>query len=212
MTVAEVERIGEEQLPAARAAAAVREYRQAMLEERDPRLKAEYAALWRANRARANGELLLDIHAVFKQTGLQPLGHRLPRLAFCQADATWCHVYMTSEGGAIFRDRTITPWRRMAAESLLRLPDDTFARLSRVGWNEEQRPCAAGKAMVPMVPPHGRPARGLRGYHILWDAVWERDVPKDPFLLKHCGGALYAVVFHWDLTPLEQAVMRGRLR
>jgi hypothetical protein len=48
-------------------------------------------------------------------------------------------------------------------------------------------------------------------YHVLWDAVWTPEPPIDPLLLKHCGGSLYAIVAAWDLTPLEQAVMRGRI-
>ena len=45
---------------------------------------------------------------------------------------------------------------------------------------------------------------------ILWEAEWE-TVPRDPLLLRHLAGGLYAVMASWDLTPLERAVLKGRL-
>jgi hypothetical protein len=64
-------------------------------------------------------------------------------------------------------------------------------------------------AVVPIVPPQYRPKFKLSNYHILWEADWKR-VPVDPILLKHLGGSLYAVLASWDLTEIEQAVLRGR--
>ncbi len=67
-------------------------------------------------------------------------------------------------------------------------------------------------AMVPLVPPALRP-RSLGGYHVLWEADWRPRAPRaprDPALLKHIGGDLYAVVAVWDLTGLERAVLAGR--
>lgn len=43
------------------------------------------------------------------------------------------------------------------------------------------------------------------------EAQWRPVPPVDPFLLKHLGGTLYVVLAQWDLTPLEQAVLAGRL-
>lgn len=210
MTVLEVERIGEAQFPAADAKQAMREYRRAMLQETNPRIRAELAALWRANRARAKGAEILDLFEVLKQTGLQPTTAMFPRLAICRANAEWCHVKMTDQGGAIFGPRQLSWNSRTSREFEVLAPTDTFARINRA-WTAG-KPLYEGKAMVPMVPPAGRPAGGLAPYYILWDAVWEPAPPRDPFLLKHLGGALYTVVFHWNLSPLEQAVMRGRLR
>lgn len=97
----------------------------------------------------------------------------------------------------------------MAKESYTLFPRDTFEpylRSSRrQGWSE------SAQALVPMVPPALHPARHLRNYHIIWDAVWIKEPPRDPLLVKHLAGFLYAIVAAWDLTPLEQAVMRGRL-
>jgi hypothetical protein len=33
---------------------------------------------------------------------------------------------------------------------------------------------------------------------------------RDPYLLRHVGGALYAVLAAWDLTDLERAIMSAR--
>jgi hypothetical protein len=35
--------------------------------------------------------------------------------------------------------------------------------------------------------------------------------PGDPALLRKLGGDLYIVLGTWDLTPLEQAVLSGRV-
>jgi hypothetical protein len=77
--------------------------------------------------------------------------------------------------------------------------------LEREAWRSE------ATALVPIVPPNLNPRGALGNYHILWDAVWVAAPPKDPMLLRHLAGSLYAIVAHWDLTALEMAVMRGRL-
>ncbi|MGC4004653.1 MAG: hypothetical protein QM811_16665 [Pirellulales bacterium] len=74
-------------------------------------------------------------------------------------------------------------------------------------------------ALVPMVPADVRPATGqLRDWWILWevDQWFDRSqtakASKDPMLLKHIGGDLWAVLAHWDLTPLEMAILEARPR
>lgn len=66
-------------------------------------------------------------------------------------------------------------------------------------------------ALVPLVPAPIRPRGALDGYRILFEPKWEPVPPVDPMLLKHLHGALYVVLAHWDLTPLERAVLAGRL-
>ncbi|WP_417382176.1 hypothetical protein [Gimesia sp.] len=44
-------------------------------------------------------------------------------------------------------------------------------------------------------------------YALPWETEWE-TISVDPMLLKHLGKSLYVVLAHWDLTPLEQAVLR----
>lgn len=76
-----------------------------------------------------------------------------------------------------------------------------------------------GFAQVPGVPADVRPATGhLKDWYVLWEVEqWaasshlaKPDV--DPYLLKHLGGELYAVLAEWDLTELERAVLGGAMR
>ena len=76
---------------------------------------------------------------------------------------------------------------------------------------------AAWMAMVPIVPPAHRPARGLGDRLVLWEAddwTWSTvpAPPGDPALLRHIGGDLYAVEATWNLTELERLVLSGRRR
>lgn len=67
------------------------------------------------------------------------------------------------------------------------------------------------EAIVPLIPVHLRPKRGLANYHILWEAEWARSYPVDPYLLRRFGGDAWIVVAAWDLTDVERAVMSERL-
>lgn len=76
-----------------------------------------------------------------------------------------------------------------------------------------------GWAQVPLLPAEHRPLRGqLRDWFILWEVEqWfardsQVEPDKDPMLLEHVAGQLYAVVAEWQLTELERAVMAGALR
>lgn len=72
----------------------------------------------------------------------------------------------------------------------------------------------AFRAMVPHVPPGLRPRHSLDGYATLFEVEeWAKSPapPRDPALLKHIGGDLYAVLATWDLTELERSVLGGRL-
>lgn len=67
----------------------------------------------------------------------------------------------------------------------------------------------AASTIVPLVPPRHRPKmRRLRNCHVLWEVEsWTRQPPKDPALLRHIRGDLWAVLAVWDLTELERAVL-----
>ena len=70
-----------------------------------------------------------------------------------------------------------------------------------------------GYAMVPMVPADVRPETGqLKDWFVLWEVEQWHDnrhtePPRDPFLLKHIGGTLYAILAEWDLTEVERSIM-----
>lgn len=212
MTVAEIERIGAPDISRMDALSAFREYRRAVVEETDRQRKREYEAITRGYKAIAKGLQVIDLHKVMQAAGLQPDTY-YPKLAVCRADAERCHVHMFDNGRAVFSTEPYN-WRQPAKPKCVTVPAGTFESYRAPGWDNATRPQRWSElvsALVPMIPPHLKPKRALGTYHILWDAVWTKQPPVDPLLLKHCGGALYAIVAAWDLTPLEQAVMRGRL-
>jgi hypothetical protein len=217
MTVAEVERIGSPQISRDAARKAFLEYRHAVLEERDTQRKKEYDGLMKGYRAIAAGHQVIDLHQTMQAAGLQEETF-FPKLAICRADAHKCHVEMFPDGRVGFsadapfhhrraKDR-IVPFPAGTMPTYDRHWDATLGSWVRNGrrWNRDQ-----ATALVPIVPAGLHPSTHLRNYHIVWDAVWTPAPPKDPLLVKHLAGHLYAIVAHWDLTPLEQAVMRGRL-
>lgn len=69
-----------------------------------------------------------------------------------------------------------------------------------------------GEAIVPLIPVHLRPKRGMQNYHILWEAEWTKRYPVDPYLLRRFGGDAWLVVAAWDLTDVERAVMSSRMQ
>ena len=81
-------------------------------------------------------------------------------------------------------------------------------------------PMPTGYAIMPLVPPAGlRLAGGFSGLHehfTLFEVEAWADSPiraqpdRDPYLLRHVAGDLYAVIYEWDLSDLERAVMAGR--
>ncbi len=76
---------------------------------------------------------------------------------------------------------------------------------------------AAWAAQVPIVPPRHRPRLNadLSKLAVLWEVdewTW-MDSPRpsrDPALLQHVGGDIYAVLATWDLSELERLVLSGR--
>lgn len=215
MTVAEIERIGAPTIPRADAKRAFLDYKNAVMREKDEQRRKEYDGLMRGYSAIAKGQQVIDLHQVMHAAGLQA-ETCYPQLAVCRANAIKCHLSMHEDGGCWFgADRERDLWRsRQAWQPFVRMPTGTFPTYIgpwREGATRPSRWSQTATALVPMVPPQLHPARHLRNYFTLWDAVWTPAPPKDPLLLKHLAGQLYAIVAAWDLTPLEQAVMRGRL-
>jgi hypothetical protein len=154
----------------------------------------------------AQGRTLLNLTETMRSAGVDDQG--LPRLAIARADARWCFLTTDPSGSAQFGSDE-QPWRLrgLAQGRLTNLPADTFPEYR---WDE--RGTTRAQALVPLVPLPLRPKGRLMGYHVLWEAEWRQIVPRDPFLLRHIGGDLYAVVAVWDLTPLERSVIAARLR
>lgn len=127
-----------------------------------------------------------------------------PRLALANATHQSVTCHMEKDGRTVFhkggwggeRDRRNT--FRVAAGVFVR-------QVPMKDWRE------TASAMVPLVPIHLRPKRGLQNYHILFEAIWKRVPPRDPMLLRRIGGDLWLVVAAWDLTEVERAAMASRV-
>lgn len=163
----------------------------------------EDAAIAQGYKALSEGKKLINLSQVIKEGG-EFETDRLPRLAIAPANAPWITVFRNTDGSLIFRTSS-------RSTKTVNCSSDT---LPRCGWQEIKS--WNKRAMVPIVPPHLRPARSttLSTYHVLWEVPkWEQAPrpPGDPALLKHLGGDLWIVLAEWNLTPLEQAVLAGRI-
>lgn len=187
------------QLPRAQARAKIEAWRHRLDRNPDPKARLEYEAALAGYRALARGTPVLDLGEVFRAVPVDAKGR--PALAIARADARTVQLD-TSTGRFIFGS------------------DGNLYPRSNAAWGtrfEIHSPQAQNRplyytAIVPMIPPEVGPKRiDLRRHAILWEAAWE-SVPVDPMLLRPLAGNLYAVIAAWDLTPLERAVIAGRLR
>jgi hypothetical protein len=157
------------------------------------------------------GKVIIRALESIKQAGLNR--EFLPKLALAPATAKECFMTRYNDGQMVMRPHD--GWSRKKKhdlffrESTFRFPAESFPMnfdgRRRTGRSDH-------KAMVPLIPIHLRPKRGLANYHILWEAEWERQPPRDPYLLRRIGKAdLWLVVAHWDLTEVERAVLATRV-
>lgn len=175
-----------------------------------------YRDLQKVYGAMRYGGRLIDLALSFQKVGLNSDGD--PKLAICRADAINCHCLKLADGGAIFSDKRLSRWdkaRKTYADVVLPkgtlkwLPQDPTKQVDQ--WNIKKENV---KCIVPIIPARLLPVvkTKLSNYHILWEVdQWVPEPPKDPMLLKQLTPNLYAVLATWDLTPLERAVIRGRL-
>ena len=172
------------------------EYRGAFMAERN-RIDGE---LMRGYRALKEGKQLLRMSQTIAFGGVNELGY--PKLALSRADEREISVWVHNDGRVGFAPSVGSRARDRSFD----FPADTLPR--RDNYLDRRF------AIVPLVPPRFRPPHSLKGYHLLWEAEWTTRskvrAPRDPALLKHLGGDLWAVLAVWDLTPLEQAVLEMR--
>ena len=189
MTVAEIK------MPAYEARDAFREYRAAL----KSRYSKEDEALVRAYHWLGKNGRVIDIIGAMQQAGSDERFR--PKLAITRADAEMVYCRVWRDGSTMF---ATVPWvTRHATRTYIQLPSGTVQAWS---GGEGSFDC---RAKVPLVPPRYRPTGSLNNYFLLWEAEWV-NVPSDPILLRPLGKNLYAVMAQWDLTPVEQAVLRAR--
>lgn len=166
---------------------------------KDGKATKDDVAIYRAYHALMCGKKVIDVPLAISAAGLD--AHGLPKLAVGRADWPFVHAWWSD--ARCFFTRGERPWGRR---------DRVMAH--NLGVKFDERPSdwsVTGKAQVPTVPPQFRPKGALSGYRVLFEAVWQRRPPVDPLLLKHLEGPFYVVLAAWDLSPLEQAVLRAKL-
>ena len=172
------------------------------------RIEKEDEQLLKAYRALYRGQQILDLPKTIGAGGLDD--KKLPRLAVCQADKEKCH-FLTSNGRVYMLHED-----RWSAYSIKKHDGFRFEKphmpdeLTGETWRTQNGYPNRAVALVPSVPPHLRPDN-LSGYFILWEAEWTAKAPVDPLLLSRINDTMFAIVAQWDLTPLEQRVLEGRL-
>jgi hypothetical protein len=143
----------------------------------------------------AQGHTVVRALEAIRQAGRDAQG--FPKLAIARADASKVFWHASHVHGVFSLDA----WARSNQASRRRV---------RIEWPECRFEWPNGSAIVPIVPIHLRPKRGLANYHILWEAEWTRVYPRDPYLLRRFGGDAWLVVAAWELTDVERAVMSQR--
>jgi len=160
----------------------------------------------RAYQLIAQGKVVIQAFESIKQAGLDAKG--LPKLALAMATATEVDVRMYKSGSCLMDSRG-DKYRYFRGSALIgracwTLPADSFPRRAEDIWR--------ATSLVPGIPIHLRPKRGLANYHVLYEAEWTKIVPRDPMLLRRIGRAdLWLVVAAWDLTDVERAALSTRI-
>lgn len=155
----------------------------------------------RTYHAIAQGRVVIKALESIRVAGCNAEG--LPKLALARATAAHCHLRLQANGTCVMADTENALWRSNSRR--FTFPDNSIPGLTTKGiWRAQ--------AVMPLVPLTLRPKRGLANYHVLWEAEWKVQVPVDPMLLRRIGEAdLWIVVAAWELSPVEQAVIAGRL-
>jgi hypothetical protein len=186
----------------------LRSYRNAKHRELD----TEYRAIEAGLSALARGTKLIHLSETITAGGFDELGR--PRLAVARSDQVRVHVRRRAGATTATFSTNLNsggyPGWRLRAQSFTRTVD------LQARWEAD----VDAWAMVPLVPAPVLTEAKVRGpllrYFTLfeverWETAPRRIGPdRDPYLLRHLGGELYAVLAEWDLTELERAVMAAR--
>ena len=165
-----------------------------------------------------HGKKIIDVPESFRKAGLNKDGDS--RLAICRADGKQCFCLKVEDGSAIFSMKRLDRWNRTPRKTYgdVRLPSGTFQWLpkdSTLPVSTYNIKSQVVQCLVPIIPAKilvKEVRASLRNYHVLWEVEeWKPVPPKDPILLKKLTPNLFGVLATWDLTPLERAIIRGRI-
>lgn len=157
--------------------------------------------IMRAYQLLAQGRLVIKALESIKLAGLNDEGQ--PKLAIARADAKACHLALRRDGSATMASDDTWHRRNNAAPSKwVDFPAGSFSGMKADRY----------EALMPSIPLHLRPKRGLQNYHVLWEAEWTKIPPRDPYLLRRIGiGDMWLVVAMWDLTEVERMALAARI-
>lgn len=170
---------------------------------------AEYEAVAKGYEELEKGRALIDVGAAIREAPRDEKGR--PMIAIARSDRREVE-YRQNWRDEIFCAHSAGYSMSMEQDNptLVRMFGHQVS-MPNGGWPQ-------GYAMVPMVPAEALEKAGnpdLSKCFTLWEVEKWRDrsrtMPdRDPYLLRHVGGALYAVLAAWDLTDLERAIMSAR--
>jgi len=155
----------------------------------------------------SKGGRILDIYEVFKTSGVNEEGE--PKLGIIRADAKKCVFHKQSLGSGRFSENIDWRDQEIPARFDVQLPSNTFPEWK--GNKELEIIRRNIQTKTPICPPHLLPNGKLDNYYILFEVEeWnEMMKAKDPFLLKRINANAFLILAEWDLTEVEQAVIRG---
>lgn len=177
------------------------EYRKVLKDRKEKYVEDMYTCLSQMRR----GRKVIDIFEIMKQAGLNE--KEQPKLAIVKASAGTVYFFKKEKGAGKFTENS---YRHNSHKTDLWLPQNTFPEFkldegeSSIEWASPLR------TKVPIVPPQFLPKGSLDNYYLLWEVEDWEIMPKDPLLLKRITKNLFAVLGCWDLTPLEQSIMRTK--
>lgn len=176
-----------------------REYKDAFKKTKDPL----YDDLKKVYHQIKMGNAVIDIRKAISGGGIREKCH--PNLAIAPANKKKVHCRYYQNGDVFYSPFGHWPkrWSGNHLNCEIMLP----ACLPSI--TQELRL----EAPIPIIPPRLRPVNLTDDYFILWEVdSWTMVPSKDPYLLRRINKTIFAVVAAWDLTPVEMAVMGGRIK
>jgi hypothetical protein len=152
----------------------------------------------------SKGKKIIDVYEAMKFAGLNEKEE--PKLAIARADLKTINFKKESNGAGNFCSIT-WKWK----EGDVYFPIKTFPNF-KLKENSTWEVAEPSNILtnVPIIPASKMPKGKLSNYHILWEVDKWENIPKDPILLRRITKNLFIVEATFNLTKLEQALIRGR--